>query len=80
DNPSLRIEIGGHTDNTGLAENNRILSENRAKSIAQYLIDNKITANRITWKGYGSSRPIAENTSDKGKALNRRTSFTIIGM
>lgn len=80
DNPPLRIEIGGHTDNTGLAENNRILSENRAKSIAQYLIDNKITANRITWKGYGSSRPIAENTSEKGKAQNRRTSFTIIGM
>jgi outer membrane protein OmpA-like peptidoglycan-associated protein len=80
DNPTLRIEIGGHTDNTGLAESNRILSENRAKAIAQYLMDNKITPTRITWKGYGSSRPIAENSTEKGKALNRRTSFTIIGM
>lgn len=80
DNPSLRIEIGGHTDNTGLAENNRILSENRAKSIAQYLMDNAIAPNRLTWKGYGSSRPIADNSNEKGKALNRRTSFTITGL
>ncbi len=80
DNPSLRIEIGGHTDNSGIAENNRILSENRAKAIAQYLIDNKIIPARLTWKGFGSSRPIADNTTEKGKALNRRTSFTIVGM
>jgi outer membrane protein OmpA-like peptidoglycan-associated protein len=80
DNPSLRIEIGGHTDNSGIAENNRILSENRAKAIAQYLIDNKIMPARLTWKGFGSSRPIADNATEKGKALNRRTSFTITGM
>lgn len=77
---TLRIEIGGHTDNTGIAENNRQLSENRAKAIVAYLIENKISPSRLSWKGYGSSKPIADNSTEQGKALNRRTSFTIIGM
>ena len=80
ENPSIRVEIGGHTDNSGLAENNRLLSENRAKSIANYLIENKIAAPRLRWKGYGSSQPIADNKTEAGRALNRRTSFTIIGI
>jgi outer membrane protein OmpA-like peptidoglycan-associated protein len=80
ENPSIRVEIGGHTDNTGLAENNRLLSENRAKSIVNYLIENKIAATRLRWKGYGSSQPITDNKTEAGRALNRRTSFTIIGI
>jgi outer membrane protein OmpA-like peptidoglycan-associated protein/tetratricopeptide (TPR) repeat protein len=80
DNSTLRIEIGGHTDNTGNAENNRLLSENRAKAIVTYLIENEISPSRLSWKGYGSSHPIADNSSEQGKALNRRTSFTIIGI
>jgi len=80
ENPTIKVEIGGHTDNTGLPEKNIQLSENRAKSIVQYLIENKISSNRLSWKGYGSSRPIADNSTEEGKALNRRTSFTIIGL
>jgi outer membrane protein OmpA-like peptidoglycan-associated protein len=80
ENPGIRVEIGGHTDNIGLPENNRVLSENRAKAIVQYLQENKIAANRLTWKGYGASQPIANNSSESGRALNRRTTFTIIGL
>ena len=80
ENPTIKVEIGGHTDNTGLPEKNIQLSENRAKSIVQYLIENKISPNRLSWKGYGSSRPIADNSTEAGKSLNRRTSFTIIGL
>ena len=80
ENPGIRVEIGGHTDNIGLPENNRVLSENRAKAIVQYLQENKIAANRLSWKGYGSSQPIANNSTESGRALNRRTTFTIIGL
>ena len=80
ENPGIRVEIGGHTDNIGLPENNRVLSENRAKAIVQYLQENKIAANRLSWKGYGASQPIANNGTESGRALNRRTTFTIIGL
>jgi len=80
ENPSIQVEIGGHTDNVGSAENNRILSENRAKAIVQYLQNNNVGANRLRWKGYGATQPIASNSSEAGRALNRRTTFTIIGL
>lgn len=80
ENPGIRVEIGGHTDNVGSAENNRILSENRAKAIVQYLQDNKVEAGRLRWKGYGASQPIATNATEDGRALNRRTTCTIIGL
>jgi outer membrane protein OmpA-like peptidoglycan-associated protein len=80
ENPGIRVEIGGHTDNIGSPENNRVLSENRAKAIAQYLQENNISANRLSWKGYGASQPIANNSTESGRALNRRTTFTIIGL
>ncbi len=75
--PKATILIEGHTDNTGLAANNILLSSKRAESIAQYLMNKGILSTRITTKGLGDSKPIADNNTEKGRAQNRRTSFTI---
>ena len=77
-NSSLKIEISGHTDNTGSTEHNLKLSENRAKAIYNYLIENGIKAGRLTYKGYGSSKAIADNKTEEGRAKNRRTEFKIL--
>ena len=77
-NPEVSIEIGGHTDNKGSAAYNKTLSENRAKSVYDYLIDNGIDTDRLTYKGYGFEEPIADNQTEKGRAKNRRTEFKII--
>ncbi|MCX6206592.1 MAG: OmpA family protein [Bacteroidetes bacterium] len=77
ENPSIKLEISGHTDNVGKQEDNLILSSNRAKSIVNYLSSKNIDAKRLSYKGYGSSKPIAENTSEEGRSKNRRTEFTI---
>jgi outer membrane protein OmpA-like peptidoglycan-associated protein len=79
-NPTLTIEIGGHTDNVGSANYNLTLSENRAKSVAQYLTENGIDASRITWKGYGLTKPIGDNSTEDGRAENRRTEIKITGI
>ena len=75
--PTATILIEGHTDNTGDANKNKILSLGRAKSIAQFLMDHKIQAQRITTFGYGDTKPIASNDSEQGRQQNRRTNFTI---
>ncbi|MDW8302105.1 MAG: OmpA family protein [Bacteroidia bacterium] len=77
-NPTIRIQINGHTDNTGSANKNLILSEERAKSVAQYLISKGIETKRIITRGYGSQRPIADNTTEEGRYKNRRVEFEII--
>ena len=77
-NPSVKIEIGGHTDIVGSAADNKVLSENRAKSVQQYLIQAGIEASRLRYKGYGSSQPIADNNTEAGRAENRRTEFKIV--
>jgi len=76
-NKSIKIEIGGHTDNTGTVKHNLVLSKNRAKSVFEYLIDKGINKKRLSFKGYGSKIPIADNKTKKGKALNRRTEIKI---
>lgn len=76
-NPSLKIEIGGHTDNSGTEEQNKKLSENRAKSVYQYLIEKGISADRLSYKGYSSTQPVAGNDTPENKAKNRRTEFTV---
>jgi outer membrane protein OmpA-like peptidoglycan-associated protein len=78
-NPKLTIEIGGHTDNVGGKQENVILSENRAKAVFDYLVKKGISASRMTSKGYGDTRPLADNKTEKGRAENRRTEFTITG-
>ncbi|MFN3666845.1 MAG: OmpA family protein, partial [Sediminibacterium sp.] len=80
DNPTLKVEISGHTDNTGNAKDNMLLSTNRAKAIVDYLITQKIDAARLTYKGYGDTQPIADNNTEAGRAKNRRTSFTVTGL
>jgi outer membrane protein OmpA-like peptidoglycan-associated protein/Tol biopolymer transport system component len=75
--PTATILIEGHTDNTGDANKNKLLSMSRAKSIAQFLINRKILAQRIATIGYGDTKPIASNDSEQGRQQNRRTTFTI---
>lgn len=77
-NPSIRIEIGGHTDSMGTEEWNLSLSENRAKEVYKFLLANKISQSRLSYKGYGRSKPIRHNTTESGRQMNRRTSFTIL--
>lgn len=79
-NPKLSIEIAGHTDNIGSFEYNKTLSENRAKTVYQYLIDHGISPHRLKYQGYAFSKPIADNSSELGRALNRRTEFKILSV
>lgn len=76
-NPTVKIEISGHTDNVGTAKSNQVLSDNRAKSVYTYLVNKGIAADRLKYKGYGQSRPIAKNDTEEGRALNRRTEMKI---
>lgn len=80
ENPSLKVEIGGHTDNVGKAEDNLVLSTNRAKAIVEYLAGKGIPASRMTYKGYGATQPVADNATEEGRARNRRTTFTVTGL
>ena len=77
-NPTLRVEISGHTDNIGKDDYNISLSENRAKSVRQWLVDKGIDTQRIVAKGYGKTKPIADNSTEEGRQQNRRTEFKII--
>jgi outer membrane protein OmpA-like peptidoglycan-associated protein len=76
-NPELKVEIQGHTDNTGRPEHNLALSELRAKSVVEYLVINRIEPHRLQFKGFGESRPVAANETEEGKMLNRRTTVKI---
>lgn len=75
DDPALRVEIQGHTDDTGTADHNVDLSDKRAASVAQWLIGRGIADDRLTSKGYGATRPIADNRTVEGRAKNRRVQF-----
>jgi outer membrane protein OmpA-like peptidoglycan-associated protein/Tol biopolymer transport system component len=77
-NPHLKIQISGHTDSDGDDNFNLELSINRAKSVVNWLIENNIDQNRLSFKGYGETKPIEENNSIANKAKNRRTELTII--
>jgi outer membrane protein OmpA-like peptidoglycan-associated protein len=77
-NAAIRVEIGGHTDNTGAESLNQPLSQNRAKAVYDWLIAKGIAANRLTYKGYGATVPIMPNTSDEGKRKNRRTEIKVL--
>jgi outer membrane protein OmpA-like peptidoglycan-associated protein len=77
-NPNLKGEIAGYTDNIGTAERNKILSQQRAKSVYDYLISNGIEKERLTYAGYGFDEPIATNDTAFGRSLNRRTEFKVL--
>lgn len=76
-NPTLKVEIAGHTDNTGAESYNLTLSENRAKAIADFLIKS-ISYERITYVGYGQEYPVADNSTELGRSKNRRSELKII--
>jgi len=76
-NPELHLTIEGHTDSTGIAAHNMLLSEQRANIVKSYLIKKGISADRITAIGYGQQRPIGDNNSIEGKAANRRVEFKL---
>ena len=77
ENPHVSIEIQGHTDDIGNDKDNLILSENRAKSVFEYLTLNAIIPARLSYKGYGETKPITTNSTEEGRAKNRRTVFVI---
>lgn len=77
-NPQIRIEISGHTDIVGTPEYNIELSRNRAKAVYDYLTSQDIAADRMTYAGYGLTRPIDTNETEEGRANNRRTEFRIV--
>jgi len=78
DNPNIKIEISGHTDNIGSAAYNQKLSESRAKAVVDYLIEHGIERSRLSYRGYGFDKPIAPNDTEEGRQLNRRVEFKII--
>lgn len=79
-NPKLRIEISGHTDNVGGAAPNMKLSEERAKSVFDYLVSIGVPDNQLVYKGYGETMPVADNATEEGRSNNRRTELKIIGI
>jgi outer membrane protein OmpA-like peptidoglycan-associated protein len=80
ENPTIKVQVNGHTDNVGTPAANIALSTNRAKAVVDYLISKGIDANRLQYKGFGQTKPVADNSTEEGKAKNRRTEFVITGL
>jgi outer membrane protein OmpA-like peptidoglycan-associated protein len=78
ENPSLKIRINGHTDNVGKSADNLKLSNDRAKAVISYLTSNGIESTRVSAQGLGDTQPVADNTTEQGRATNRRTELKII--
>lgn len=78
DHPTLKIKILGHTDERGKGNYNMDLSEKRAKAVVNYLISKGIDKGRLSFKGYGETRPLADNSTEKGRQLNRRVEFEVV--
>jgi outer membrane protein OmpA-like peptidoglycan-associated protein len=78
-NPELKIEIGGHTDNSGTEIYNQQLSEKRANAVAEFLKNQQISSTQVVTKGYGSKSPLKPNDSEENRQLNRRIEFKIVG-
>lgn len=77
ENPTVKVEIQGHTDNIGRDADNLLLSERRAKAVYDYVMSHGVPAGRLRYKGYGRTMPIAPNSTEEGRAKNRRTVFLI---
>jgi OOP family OmpA-OmpF porin len=78
DNPTLVMEIQGHTDSYGTTDYNQTLSEKRAEAVRDYFISKGVPASQMTTKGYGMSKPIADNTTNEGTAMNRRIEYWLV--
>jgi outer membrane protein OmpA-like peptidoglycan-associated protein len=77
--PNIKIEVAGHTDNVGRASANQQLSQSRAQAVLDYLVSKGVDASRLTAKGYGATKPIADNKTEIARATNRRIEFTVSG-
>jgi OOP family OmpA-OmpF porin len=77
-NPKVEIQLSGHTDNRGQADHNVRLSQKRVERVKGYLVSKGVNGKRITGKGFGGSKPIADNNSEETRRLNRRVEFTIV--
>lgn len=77
-NSDLKVEISGHTDNRGSAQYNKTLSENRAKSVKNYLIEKGCNADNLQSSGYGDTKPVADNNTEEGRSQNRRVEFKVL--
>jgi outer membrane protein OmpA-like peptidoglycan-associated protein len=75
DNPAIKFEIDGHTDNSGSAAHNLVLSQQRAESVKAQLVNMGVDAARLTNRGFGDTKPISNNNTPEGKANNRRVEF-----
>ncbi|TWW02051.1 OmpA family protein [Chitinophaga pinensis] len=80
ENPTVTIEISGHTDNIGNTKDNILLSERRAQAVVKYLVDKGIAVERLQAKGYGETKPVADNMTAAGRAENRRTELKILSL
>ncbi len=78
DNPTIKIEIGGYTDNVGKPADNLVLSNSRAKSVINYFLYKGIPIARLTSKGFGETKPLADNKTEKGRSKNRRTELKVL--
>jgi outer membrane protein OmpA-like peptidoglycan-associated protein len=79
ENPTLKVQINGHTDNVGKPADNLKLSAARAKSVVDYLAGKGVDPKRLSFKGFGETKPIADNKTEAGRSMNRRTEFVVIG-
>ena len=77
DNPTIHVEVGGHTDSIGSDAYNQSLSERRAKTVADELVKDGISASRLTVRGYGERKPVADNKTEAGRARNRRVELVV---
>ncbi|MGZ8516774.1 MAG: OmpA family protein [Chitinophagaceae bacterium] len=78
DNPTVKIQITGHTDNAGKPTLNLALSNNRAKTVVSYLINKGISSKRLSYKGFGETQAVADNKTEEGRAKNRRTEMKVV--
>ena len=79
-NPSIAVEISGHTDDVGSEDYNMTLSDQRAQAVTDFLVAKGIDSNRLQHKGYGFTKPLTTNQTQEGRAKNRRTEIKVIEM
>ena len=77
-NATVKVELAGHTDNVGTRDYNKKLSQDRAQSVLDYLVQKGVSPPRLSARGYGMESPIATNDTDEGRALNRRVEFRVV--
>jgi outer membrane protein OmpA-like peptidoglycan-associated protein len=78
ENPTIKIRIKGHTDDVGNDAHNLDLSKRRAKAVYQHIVEQNVDPDRLSWEGYGETKPIESNATEEGRARNRRTEFEIV--